>query len=237
MLDLPAAGQPDDAPLCTSCHGLLRDHERRLDGTPYQGCDRCRRRVDADLAALAGEPVYDEDGVIVTGLYAALGGQLLPGSGGDGARTGRAAASRPPLNLGILSLQARGGIVTVLQTWQIDWHETLGLLHPRWSGDLQHQLDETVVELRRHLLWAASEHPAWQEFVTEVRQAADACRLQVTGERKERPIAVCCAADGCGGVILVTVSTPGARCGRCGTQYSRTEAVRLPVAARSATAA
>ena len=129
-----------------------------------------------------------------------------------------------------------GGVVTVLQTWQIDWHETLGWLHPRWEGGPQRQLDATVAALRINLGWAAERHPAWSEFAAEVRQLVTACRTQVTGERTERRITVVCTADGCGGLMRVTVSTPGVRCGRCGTQYDRTEALRLPVAARSVAA-
>ena len=141
-----------------------------------------------------------------------------------------------PLNLEPLSLQARGGVVTILQTWQVDWHETLGWLHPRWEGGPQRQLDATVAALRINLGWAAERHPAWSEFAAEVRQLVTACRTQVTGERTERRITVVCTADGCGGLMRVTVSTPGTRCARCGTQYDRTEALRLPVAARSVAA-
>ncbi|MBQ1164488.1 hypothetical protein KBZ21_41630, partial [Streptomyces sp. A73] len=42
------------------------------------------------------------------------------------------------------------------QTWQIDWHEMNGFTHPRWTGRLQQQLDQTVDALRNNLPWAAA---------------------------------------------------------------------------------
>lgn len=233
---MPGTTPADDqapAPLCTSCHKPLRDTEHRADGTPYQGCTPCRRRVDADLAALAGEPTY-EHGHIISGLYAALGDILAPSGGGDGGRVSGSHTAPLPIRLEPLSLAAHGGVLTILQTWQIDWHDRLGKLHPRWQGGLQQQLDDTALQLRRNLLWAAADHPAWAEFAHEMRKITTACRTQVTGERTERRITVVCTTIGCGGLMRLTVSTSGARCATCGTRYGRTEALRLPIAQRTA---
>lgn len=38
----------------------------------------------------------------------------------------------------------------------------------------------------------------------------------------------------CGTLLRVTVSTPGARCRGCNTQYGRSEVLELPLAARAA---
>ncbi|MEU9333147.1 hypothetical protein AB0D49_08275 [Streptomyces sp. NPDC048290] len=126
---------------------------------------------------------------------------------------------------------ARGGVVTVLQSWLTDWHEHLGWRHPRWQGGLQQQLDQVVRALRTNLEWAASTHPAFGEFADEVHALVRQCERQITGERRERPISVNCP---CGAVLRVTVSTPGARCRGCDTQYARTEVLDLPLAARAA---
>jgi hypothetical protein len=126
---------------------------------------------------------------------------------------------------------ARGGVITVLQAWLVDWHELLGWRHPRWEGGYQQQLDQVVRALRTNLEWAASNHAAFGEFVQEVTVLVRQCERQITGERKERPIAVACP---CGGVLRVTISTPGARCRGCDAQYGRSEVLDLPLASRAA---
>ncbi|MFD8088637.1 hypothetical protein [Streptomyces malaysiensis] len=118
----------------------------------------------------------------------------------------------------------------MLQTWLVDWHDTLGWRHPRWEGGLQRQLDQAVKALRNNLEWAATEHPAFAEFATEIGQITRACQRQVTGERPERRITVACP---CGGTLRVTISTPGARCSGCSTQYTRADVLQLPLAVRS----
>ncbi|MFD4968946.1 hypothetical protein [Streptomyces sp. NPDC058424] len=119
----------------------------------------------------------------------------------------------------------------MLQAWLVDWHEQLGWRHPRWEGDLQQQLDQVVKALRVNLEWAATDHPAFGDFAQEVSNLVRQCERQTTGERPERPVAVACP---CGTVLRVTVSTPGARCRGCGTQYARSEVLELPLAVRAA---
>jgi hypothetical protein len=130
-----------------------------------------------------------------------------------------------------LSLMARGGVVTVLQAWQVDWHELLGWRHPRWQGGLQQQLDDVVKALRGNLDWAASSHPAVGDFAQEVTALVRQCERQITGERAERRVSVACP---CGTTLRVTVSTPGARCRGCGTQYARSDVLELPIAEQAA---
>src|SRR5690606_35510104 len=113
----------------------------------------------------------------------------------------------------------------------IDWHEHLGWSHPRWRGDLQQQCDQAVKALRINIEWAATDHPAFADFLHEVTSVTRQCERQITGERPERPIALACP---CGSVIRVTVSTPGARCRGCATQYARNEVLDLPLADRTA---
>lgn len=205
-------------PTCAACHGNLRQDE-----AGRVACRPCQWRTDEHLAALPG----------ARGLYAQLADALTPGSGaGDGRVTGATREAPLPLRLEPLSLGARGGVVTILQTWLVDWHEQLGWRHPRWNGNLQQQCDQAVCALRVNLDWAATSHPAFAEFTAEIAQLVRDCSRQTTGERPERRVAVAC---GCGAVLRITLSTPGARC-HCGIQYARADLFELPLADRTAAA-
>lgn len=199
-------------PRCTCCSRDLRHDE--LDRV---ACRLCQDRADENLAGLPG-------------LYARLGDVLAPERSGGPVVSGSRNAPLP-LRLEPLSLMARGGIVTILQSWQTDWHEHLGWRHPRWQGGPEQQLADTVRALRNNLEWAASSHPAFSEFTYEVGSLRRQCERQISGERPERRIAVQCP---CGGVLRVTVSTPGARCAGCGEQYAREDVLELPLAERTA---
>lgn len=202
-------------PTCACGRQLRHDELART------ACRLCQERADCALRALPGP----------AGLYATLATVLAPGSGGGAVRVASSRTAPLPLRLEPLSLTARGGVVTVLQTWLVDWHELLGWRHPRWEGGLQQQLDQVVKALRINLEWAATEHPAFVEFTRETSDLVRQCERQITGERAERPIAVACS---CGTVLRVTVSTPGVRCRGCDTQYGRSEVLDLPLAVRSA---
>lgn len=202
-------------PTC-GCGRALRHDE--LDRT---ACRLCQERADTALRQLPGPD----------GLYAQLATRLAPGRGGDGPVVAVSRTPPLPLRLEPLSLLARGGVVTILQTWQIDFHEHFGWTHPRWNGGLQQQLDEVVHALRINLEGAASSHPAFGEFTQEVTALVRQCERQITGERKERPVAVSCP---CGATLRITVSTPGCRCYNCGTQHDRSDVLNLPLAVRNA---
>ncbi|MFF7411650.1 hypothetical protein [Streptomyces lydicus] len=203
-----------DWPTCAACSRPLWENE-----LGRRACRMCQRRADHDLEALAGP----------RGLYAALDSALAPGAGSGEARVSGSRSAPLPLRLEPLSLSARGGVVTVLQTWLVDWHDQLQWAHPRWQGDLQQQLDQVVQALRTNLDWAASQHPAFSDFAVEIAALVRSCLRQVTGEKPERRISVECP---CGGVLRVTISTPGARCVGCGTQYARADVLELPLATR-----
>lgn len=202
-------------PTCSACPRHLRQDE-----LGRQACRLCQERADQALRQLPG----------TDGLYARLATRLVPGRGGDGPTVSVSRTAPLPLRLEPLSLMARGGVVTVLQDWLVDWHEQLGWRYPRWNGDLQQQLDDVVHRLRVNLEWAAGNHPAFAEFLAELTSQVRQCERQITGERKERPIAVACP---CGTILRVTISTPGARCRGCDAQYARTEVLDLPLAARA----
>jgi hypothetical protein len=203
-------------PVCACCPRQLRQDE-----LGRQACRLCQEHADTALRQLPGPD----------GLYAKLATVLTPGAGSGIGHVSGSRTAPLPLRLEPLSLQARGGVVTVLQEWIVDWHEHLGWTRPRWNGDLQQQLDDVVHALRVNLEWAAANHPAFGAFLTDIGSQVRQCERQVTGERRERPIAVACP---CGAVLKVTVSTPGARCYGCNTQYARGEILDLPLASRTA---
>jgi hypothetical protein len=202
-------------PTCPCGRRLRQDELGRV------ACRLCQERVDLALRQLPG----------AKGLYARLATVLAPGAGGSIGPVSGSRTAPLPIRLEPLSLQARGGVVTVLQAWLVDWHEQLGWLHPRWQGGMQQQLNQVVHALRVNLEWAATSHPAFDEFASEVSQLVRQCERQITGERKERPVYVACP---CGTTLPITVSTPGARCRGCNTQYARSEVLDLPLAVRAA---
>ncbi|MET7788106.1 hypothetical protein ABZS93_16055 [Streptomyces sp900116325] len=199
------------APACTICRcGLYADE------LGAYACRPCTERIDGHLRALAGP----------NGLYAQLGGRLAPGSGGGGPAVSGSRTAPLPVRLEPLSLMAKGGVVTILQTWIVDWYDLLGWGHPRWQGGLQGQLDQAVKALRVNLPWAAANHAAIDGFAREVGQLWRQCEAQVTGERKPRVIPVACP---CGTTLRVTLDTAGVKCGGCGEQYGHSEVLQLPV--------
>ena len=209
MLDAPT-------PACVIClHALYADE------LTHQACRPCTDRVDQNLRALAG----------ADGLYARLSASLHPGSGSGGPAVSGSRTAPLPLRLDPLSLAARGGVVTILQTWLIDWHETLGYRHPRWDGNLQQQLDQVVHRLRVLLPWAAEVHGAFDEFARELGSAVRQCRAATGGETPPRRVPVQCT---CGQILRVTLDTPGIRCPGCEAHYGHSEALRLPLAERRA---
>ncbi|GAA2484895.1 hypothetical protein GCM10010406_21430 [Streptomyces thermolineatus] len=211
----------DDAPRCTTCTRPLQDHET---ADARLSCRPCQDRADHNLRALAGPD----------GLYARLAPALAPGGGTGEARVSGSRTAPLPLRLEPLSLAARGGVVTVLQTWVEDWATLAGRPAPWWRGAMQQQLDDAVASLRFNLEWAATRHPAFGEFAAEVAQLVRDCQRAITGERAERTIRVQCD---CGGILRITVSTDRARCPRCDTHYGRDDILSLPLAPRADTAA
>ncbi|SDL28564.1 hypothetical protein [Streptomyces indicus] len=207
----------DASPRCTCCGRNLYADELQ-----HYGCRICLDRTDLDLRAFAGSD----------GLYARLGARLMPGSSAGGPSVSGSRTAPIPVRLEPLSLIARGGVVTILQTWIIDWHEQLDYRHPRWEGDLQQQCDQAVKRLRTLLPWAAERHVAFDEFSREIGQLRRRCEAQISGERPPRRIPLQCP---CGVVLKVTLDSPGQQCGGCQTHYGHDELFKqLPLAERNA---
>jgi hypothetical protein len=208
----------DDAtvPACSICRSGLYEYELN-----HQACRPCADRIDQQLRGLAGSD----------GLYARLRLALTPGSGGGGPAVSGSRTAPLPVRLEPLSLSSRGGIVTILQTWLVDWHEQLAYRYPRWDGNLQQQCDQAVQRLRVLLPWAVEQHPAIAEFAHELATITRQCRGQVDGERPPRRVHVEC---GCGQRLSFTLDTLGLRCPTCQTQHGHGELLRLPLAERRA---
>ncbi len=199
---------------CTVC-------TRDLYADETGACRPCTDRVDRTLRAIAGPG----------GLYARLSASIRPGSSSGGPHVSGSRDAPAPVRLTALSLAARGGVVTILQTWLIDWHEALGYRHPRWDGDLQQQCDQVVARLRVLLPWAAEQHGAFDEFAREVGQLQRQIGAATGGERPPRRVPVACP---CGHVLRVTLDTAGVKCPGCSVQYGHSEVFQLPLAERRA---
>lgn len=201
---------------CAVCHRDLYEDE-----LGHQACRPCTERADRNLTALAGPD----------GLYAKLSDSLHPGAGMAGPAVSGSRTAPLPVRLDPLSLAARGGVVTILQTWLIDWHEQLGYRHPRWEGDLQQQCDQVVHRLRVLLPWAAEAHGAFDEFAAELAKIRVQCATATGSERPARRVPVLCT---CGHILRITLDTAGVRCPDCSTQYGHSDALQLPMAERRA---
>ncbi|WP_405634691.1 hypothetical protein OHB53_11260 [Streptomyces sp. NBC_00056] len=85
---------------CTICRSRLY-----ADEFGHQVCRPCTERIDRGLRGLAGRE----------GLYARLGGRLMPGSSGR-----REPHVPAPAPVGAAEPHSPRGVVTILQTWIVD---------------------------------------------------------------------------------------------------------------------
>ncbi|WP_406325209.1 hypothetical protein [Streptomyces niveus] len=205
-------------PRCTICtRALYADEINRY------ACHPCTRRCDEQLLELAGP----------RGLYAKLGSHLAPGSGSGGPAVSGSRNAPVPLRLDVLNLLTAGGpVLGPLETWVRDW-EARGRAELNEAGTLQQRVNHAVGTLRFNLEWAATNHPAFDEFAREVSLMHRQASVHVAGERPPRAIPVACP---CGAILRVGLDTPGVRCYGCGEQYGHAEVLRLPVAERRAAA-
>jgi hypothetical protein len=186
---------------------------RAEDAQPHPGC------IDALDALLQQIPQ----------LYAELAVALEPGSSA-GAHVSGTRTPPLPLRLEPLSLQCRGGIVTILATWRTDWSDHRGLAaDPLRAGHEQllaghRELAHVIRFLRAHLDWAAREHPAVDEFATEIHDITRTCRATLGDVQGHRRIGRCPAQLGertCGRVLYADPYAASIRCDRCRTDWPR----------------
>lgn len=195
---------------------------------PREGvvCDPCRNR----LAAALWE---------VRDLHSLLTAALSPGQG----ETQRVSGSREtplPLRVGALDLAGparrevegvsdagrdqEGGWSTaaILDSWVRDWAPALGEPLPKA------EVPALVSWLSRHLRWACDEHPAIDEFNTEVIVLLYALRSLLNVSRK--PIHLADPCPSCAHTALKR--DPGGGdviCGHCHREWPHTQFERLAV--------
>lgn len=186
--------------------------------------ESCLRHLDARLQRI---PV----------LYAELAVALEPGSSA-GARVSGTRTPPLPLRLEPLSLQCRGGIVSILGTWETDWRDRRGLSADHHADREQllagrRQLAHVVDFLRTHLEWAVREHPAVDEFATEVSDIVGTCRAALGDILGHMKIGRCPAQIGdrnCGRVLYADPYADGVLCDRCGSYWPRARYLLLGAA-------
>lgn len=161
-------------------------------------------------------------------LYAELAVALEPGSSA-GARVSGTRTLLLPLRLEPLSLQCRGGIVSILGTWESDWRDRRGLVADHYTDREQllagrAHLAHVTEFLRTHLDWAVQHHPAVDEFATEVADIVGACRAALGDVLGHMRIGRCPAQLGtrtCGRVLYADPYADSIRCDRCGAEWPR----------------
>lgn len=190
-------------------------------------CPLCRRRAptvhDHCFEAL------DKRLQSIPALYADLAIAMQPGKTGSERVSGSNGAALP-LHMEPLSMQCRGGIVSILATWETDWRERRGLSVQPARAHREQLLEggtilaEVVDFLHTHLEWAVREHPAVDEFAGEVGDIASACRMAL-GAKSDFELIGRCPADldgrTCGRVLLADPYAPVIRCDRCRTEWPK----------------
>lgn len=187
-------------------------------------CTICRRPTD-DRDPIRHQHCADRLRTNLTdipGLYALMGAVLTPGAVGGGAHVSGTRTAPLPVRLEPLSLRARGGIITVLATWEADWRETRGM-SAAMRGIGERDLGAIVLWLRAHLPWAIEHHAAVTEFADEVRDIVQQCRAAAGLLPHMMRIGYCPALVGeqtCGAALYADPTAEAIRC-RCGARWGR----------------
>ncbi|MEU2514326.1 hypothetical protein [Streptomyces syringium] len=150
--DCPAPGRrpepgPGERPTCAICRRTLwADEQHRY------ACRPCEQRLTEHLAQLPAL-VLDLHRLLIPGAHTNVRGYR--------ARPGSEAAA--PVNLHVLDVITSA--TATLDSWLRDWHERLSWDAPVYRND---PLAEAATALRANVPWAVEEHPAVDEFATEI---------------------------------------------------------------------
>lgn len=196
---------------CLICSRALLDHE-----TGRYACLICQDRGIAWLRAMPA-------------LYSQLGDLLQPGAGRGEGRVSGSKAAPLPCSVDALNLRARGGLVTILASWEDAVRDELGYTAATFRGTYEQTLTGVVGFLVGNAPWIWGSFPAVDEMHDELRRLHGQAQAVTGGERPPRRVPVQC---GCGQVLRVTLDTAGVRCPGCSAQYGHSEALRLPLAER-----
>lgn len=189
-------------------------------------CTICRRATDPERDPIRHQRCADRlraDLIAIPGLYALMGAVLAPGAAAGGAHVSGTRTAPLPVRLEPLSLRARGGIVTVMATWEADWREVRGFA-PAERGSSERDLAAIVLWLRAHLPWAIEEHQAIVEFAGELRDIGMQCRATAGLLPKLRRIGDCPALvedEPCGAALYADPTAEEIRCRKCRTRWPR----------------
>ena len=207
-----------DAPAtCIVCRRDLFDDE-----WDRYCCRPCQNHIDADLASLAG-PVTWQSGRLVSGLFAALPGELEPGARGSGPRVSGSRSAPIPARLEPLSQSADGGLVNDIEEWVRDWNHR-GYATRSSGGRPQYRMDQAVATLRFNLDTAVRRHDAINSFAEEVREIRGTCEALIIGARPPKPLTAPCH---CGTLIRFNLNTHARYCKGCGTDYGHSALIQL----------
>lgn len=180
------------------------------------GCWACRRCEETTAEHLRALPALFRQ--------ASLLSALMKGSRAD-AGIGSSTGSAAPLKIGVLSLTAKGGAVTLLQDIEDSWRRILA-----WSmGETRHHTDIDGVTkfLTNNLRWACENYPEIGQDLSTIERLRGALHSVDTGERGPRRFDVLCATEHCTGRMNININTPAATCTECGIDYDRDALMRL----------
>lgn len=202
----------DDGTTCVICQRGLREPE-----LGRFACCLCQRRGTERLRDLPT-------------LYAQTAHLLLPGVRGRAGRVTSSKSAPLPCSEAVLNLRARGGLVTILESWESAFRDDLGFAPAPFRGNFEQSLAGAVGWLINAAPWAYSSFAAVDEYHREILQLHGQIKAQVSGEPPARRVTVTCT---CGATMRITLDTPGRRC-TCGQQYGWAELRQLPLAERTA---
>jgi hypothetical protein len=215
-------------PACAVCrHDLFADEWDRF------ACRPCQRRIDGDLAALAGPVTWRGGGSerrLVSGLFAALPGELEPGGRGDGPRVSGSRTAPIPARMEPLNESSNGGLVNGLESWVDDWADR-GYATRTVAVRPQYRLDQAVATLRFHLDIACRRHEAIGSFAEELGMIRRRCEALVAGARPPTPLTATCH---CGTRIKFDLDDEYRRCCGCGDDYGHVALIELAMKTQAA---
>ncbi|MFD7185521.1 hypothetical protein ACFV90_36865 [Streptomyces sp. NPDC059904] len=203
------------APACIICsRGFYADELGRY------SCRLCQERGVTMLRAMPA-------------LYAQLGDHLQPGANRGEGRVSGSKSAPMPCSADVLDLRARGGLVTILASWEDAVRDELGYTAATFRGTFEQTLAGVVGFLIGNAPWIYCSFAAVDELHDELRRYHGQARRLIDGERPPRRMHVTCP---CGQRLGFTLDTRGLRCPNCQQQHGHSDLLDLPLAERSTAA-
>ncbi|MGI5515308.1 hypothetical protein [Streptomyces sp. CA-106131] len=200
-------------------------------------CVICRRTT----AASACQPCEARlRGILdcIPGWYDALEHDLIPSQrAADDVPVKTSKVHAPiPVNLHVLNLRSKGGIVTTLREWETDLRVQRGEGVPVFAGDLRQTLTATVGYLTGTLAWAMTQYDKMRDLAGALDWVRSTCEAATGARVKLRYIGTCPEIlddhQECGRSLRVGPDDIEITC-ICGTSWPRTRWVQLATAMRA----